>query len=135
MLNLVKTTLYSVPSTYVTKKFPSADETVYMAMGQVLMAATNEYGQYKGSYPFFAEFPGSQLIEPYKQTTITLSGEMVDSSLYTFNWQIEGDEAMQTGTQAVIKVTKAGLFDISFHAYEVATGAYKSTFKTKLISK
>ncbi len=95
----------------------------------------NEYGAYKGSYPWFSDYPGSQLVEPYKETTITLTGPAVHSGNYNFLWTIEGEDGeVHSGAKEVVKFTKAGLFKIEVHVFD-SSDNYMYTYQTTLISK
>lgn len=114
--------------------YPSEDEIVSISSNEMFMEATNEYGQYNGIYSYFANYPGAQLIEPYKESTITLKGPLVDAGTNYFLWQIEGDEGYKTGTSNTYTVTRSGIIPVSFHVYD-ASGTYQSTFSTTLIAK
>lgn len=105
----------------------------------VHIVASNEYGVFRGQYPFFDVYAGSQLIEPFKQTTITLHGSLVESGLYTFQWQLnQGPVSAMSAVGAarvILSVSSPGLFDFSLHFFTKEEGKYVGTYKTTLISR
>ena len=132
-----KITSESTTSLLFSTKFvlPTPTEIVLTSPGQLMMEASNEYGVYKVTYPYFAEFPGSQFVEPFKSTTIKLSGSLVASGSFTFRWRIDGDDTVYTDSEVTVKLAKTGLIPVSVHAFDVENGNYVGTFKTMLISK
>jgi hypothetical protein len=62
--------------------------------------ATNEYGHFTGPYPWMETSPGMQLVEPYKDSTLTLRGNYVDAGIYKFNWIIEDYDTTEWSTDA-----------------------------------
>jgi hypothetical protein len=93
------------------RKFPRTTATLSADITQVLITASNEYGVFSGPYPWMADVAGTQLVEPYKDTTLTLSGTYVDAGIYTFNWIIDGVDTSEfdaTETTQTIMMTKPG---------------------------
>ena len=50
------------------------------------ITASNEYGVFQGPYPWLNDIPGSQLVEPMKQTLLKLGGSAVERTDVTYNW-------------------------------------------------
>jgi hypothetical protein len=49
--------------------------------------AINEYGLFSAPYPFLQE--GELLIEPYKNTSLELSGDLVESAEHQYRWKFD----------------------------------------------
>ena len=59
-----------------------AEDTIVAITSEMYVEASNEYGVFEREfYPWLEDIAGSQIVEPYKQTTLTLTGSLVDSSL------------------------------------------------------
>ena len=73
-----------------------------LAVRELSIVATNEYGKFSGPYPWLQSIAGSQVIEPYKLTNLTLDGELYkkskESSGYTFAWYFVGAKSISGGT-------------------------------------
>lgn len=98
------------------------------------ITAENEYGQYGGKYSWLNDVEGSQLVEPYKTTTLTAGGPKVASSNgYSWTWTTSYDDTVYTGSSIDIVFTKTGVFSVTL------TGKSSTmddvTFTTNLISK
>jgi hypothetical protein len=78
----------SKPSTVVKATFYKDPAVNYVSTQFISVTATNEYGQFTAPYAWMKDVEGTQLVEPYKDTTLTLSGDMVNSGLYTFFWSL-----------------------------------------------
>lgn len=103
------------------------------------LITSNEYGVFRAPYPWLTADPGAQLVEPYKLTTLTLSGSAVDSGLYSFLWNIIGldhDFVDDSSVQGVI-FTSTQNYTISVHAYLLtdSTQTPVLSYSTLLISK
>jgi hypothetical protein len=129
----VQPVIYSgaTPS-YDKQVLPSAEQIHAVESVLSKIVATNEYGQYSGPYPFFDDFPGSQLIEPYKMTSIRAVGE--GDIGYRYLWEIEGQDGIIYGNPIKLQINSTGFFSLKVHAYG-EDDSYQATFSTTLISK
>jgi Common central domain of tyrosinase len=118
---------------------------VYGKAVSIAIVATNEYGQFaqKEYYPWMNEVPGTQLVEPYKETALTLVGSVLNSgATYNWKWTIEnfnedGSSWMKEGkfqTTQKLTFTKTGIFNITIEAQDTA-GHVAHTYSTRLICK
>ena len=57
---------------------------------QLAITATNEYGKFSAPYPWLDSVEGSQIVEPYKLTKLSLSGPLFDEAKYVYAWYITG---------------------------------------------
>ncbi len=116
---------------------PLDKDLVLTATGEVSIHAINEYGHFSGPYPYFDELPGAQLVEPYKESTLTVKGSLINTGLYSFVWKLQENGSYSFSTGSKISVTRnvPGLSDVSVHVYDTATNTYVSTYKTFLIVK
>ena len=106
------------------------------------MTASNEYGIFLGPYPWMTQTVGTQLVEPYKNTTLTLSGSSVASGLYVFSWNITGFESEFTAKslgELAIVFQDPKIYNITITAYLASdkncTGTAQYTYSTRLICK
>ena len=135
-----KTTLFASPahSSFAQKLLlPRASDISVVVSGLSLRAA-NEYGPYDGEYSFFHEYPGSQLVEPYKMTTFTLLGSQADADRYRFLWYLEGRENQEPYEGLIVRFKgnpEPGVYALQIDAYDVETGEYAMTYNTHLIVK
>lgn len=53
---------------------------MYFYSDELSISASNEYGSFSAPYPWLYEVSGSQLVEPYRATTLALSGKLLLSS-------------------------------------------------------
>lgn len=113
---------------------PATSDILSAAQGSLLITATNEYGQFTAPYPWMNDVYGTQLIEPYKATTLTLSGTYIDNADYSYVWVIEGQDENLSGAAPVLTLTSVGKYTVDVHAFDSA-GAYVSTFSTLFICK
>lgn len=97
--------------------------------------ARNEYGVFTAPYPYLQEVQGSQIVEPYKQTTITIEGAYVTSDFnINFLWQIEGQDTLFTGPKINIMMQSTGKYEVSVHAFnkaDVYLGSYSTVLWVK----
>lgn len=105
------------------------------------LLASNEYGTFTAPYPWMTDVPGTQLVEPYKITNLTLTGTAVDSGLYSFEWIIKdfnGEMKDGAATQSII-VTETRIYQITVNAYLKADASRSSeaahSYSTRLVSK
>ncbi len=123
-----------VPS-YMLRIAPSSAQLLMSASLLSGLIATNEYGQYNtGNYPFFADYPGSQLIEPYKNTSIEVTGAYSEDASVQYLWVIDGQSSMYVGNPISLTINTTGLFGISVHAYD-SSDNYLASYSSTLISK
>lgn len=107
----------------------------YLTADELYVTATNEYGKFSAPYPWLEEVAGSQLVEPYKTTTLTLTGSLAEDSSNKFVWVVDGFDNQETTTPSVDMVfTTIGNYNIHVHVYS-SEGAYQGTYKTLLINK
>lgn len=117
---------------------------------KIYLTATNEYGSFDGkSYPWMSDVTGTQLVEPYKNTTLTLSGSYVKSK-YTYSWAITNEDTdddnydddsspfigsiSSNASFQTIVFTETGIYKIIIAAVD-STGAVVHTYQTRLICK
>ena len=113
---------------------PDSSHIILASTDDASISSLNEYGAFAGPYPYLTETPGSQMIEPYKASTISLSGKYADDSNYYVKWEVEGDTTLYTGKSVTLTKTKTGTYQIQAHIFHVNDG-YTMTFSTKLFSK
>lgn len=108
------------------------------------VTASNEYGVFTGPYSWLEDVAGSQLVEPYKETTLSLSGSIVDSGLYTFTWKIDdyGHELLNEDSKISRKIilSAAKNYQITIKAYAIDlvgadTDYFAYSYSTLLICK
>lgn len=74
----------------------------------ISLKAINEYGEFTAPYPFLAN--GELLIEPYKSTTISVSGIYASTSGYKFLWDFLGDKSHYEGHHITVSMQTTGNF-------------------------
>ena len=106
------------------------------------MTASNEYGVFLGPYPWMTQIVGTQLVEPFKNTTLSLSGSSVASGLYIFTWDIAGFESEYTAIslgELAIVFQDPKIYNITITAYLASdkncTGTAQYTYSTRLVCK
>lgn len=103
------------------------------------LIASNEYGTFKAPYPWMTDVLGTQLVEPYKTTNLTVTGTAVDSGLYRFEWIIEGfhGKLKDGASSQTIVVTEPKVFPVTINAYlkSDAHSVAALTYSTRLVSK
>jgi hypothetical protein len=100
------------------------------------VVATNEYGPYEGQYTFFDKFPGSQLIEPMKMTTLSVQGQFASRTEYKFRWFLEGREEVEPyeGSEITFKATgKPGIYGLQVDVYKTHGDAYIASYNTHIV--
>ena len=147
---LISTLLILLASS--SKKFTTSEGGIkvqeLVSSSKMSLAATNEYGQFNGkSYPWMKDVEGTQLVEPYKNTTLTLSGSYIKES-YTYVWQItnEDEEINMSYNPTLMNMTstrrstidivlyETGLYKIRIHFYD-SDGELKHSYSTRLVCK
>jgi hypothetical protein len=104
------------------------------SLDELYITASNNYGIFSAPYSFLDDIPGSQIIEPYRDTTISLGGTYTESTTYSYIWKIDGSDKQFFGTSNKIMVTKTGVYDIQIDIYN-AHAKYIASFSTKIICK
>ena len=127
------------------EKYSSIANSTIVATGKysssaISLTASNEYGTFSAPYPWMTDVLGTQLVEPYKESILTLSGSAVDSNLYSFEWIIsdfDGEYDRTAARSQTIIFTDANIYNITINAYltsgDSSTAVY--TYQTRLISK
>ena len=107
------------------------------ADAQIRITASNEYGIYNGPYPWLANV-GSLLVEPYKLTTLSMTGmDSADSSIYyqcTLPANITKVSFNSRRNQCNITATEVGKYNIKVDAFDVSETLIAS-FSAILICK
>jgi hypothetical protein len=95
--------------------------------------ATNEYGQFSGPYDWFEDLAGSQLVEPYKNTTLLLEG-VVESS-HTIKWITNYDRTESyAGNPVNMVFEKPGVYEVEVTVMD-ESGERLAKYSTWLICK
>lgn len=115
-------------------EIPSTDDLLFSPGDEISFVATNEYGQYSGIYPWLDDVPGSQIVEPYKKTTLTASGRLVSKGSSVFFWEIEGKSDIYNGTSLTTKFKDTKVRTATIHAFD-GEGDYQMSYSTLLISR
>ncbi len=104
-------------------------------MNEFSIFATNEYGHFSAPYSFFEDYPGAQLVEPYKKTTISISGSHSKLSEFVFVWKFHGDPVEYTGSEIEITRASTGVYALEVIVARAKSGEYVTTHKTSIIVK
>ena len=127
------------------KKYSTVSDSQIIATGEdafddISLIASNEYGTFSAPYPWMSEVLGTQLVEPYKESILTLSGSAADSKLYSFEWIIsdfDGEYDRNAAKSQTIIFAEPNIHNITINAYLISgdssTAIY--TYQTRLISK
>ena len=118
-------------------------DNVYVAStSEMYVEASNEYGVYDAPYPWLYEVAGTRLIEPYKETSLVLSGSIVtDNADYKYQWSIEyksvaiDNHLAYGGVQQTITLTEPGTYALTVHAVDPTTKTIVAEYSTLLICK
>ncbi len=112
-----------------------SEDTINAQSDEVYVTASNEYGVFERYYPWLDDVAGSQLVEPYKETTLTLSGSLVTSG-YEYSWSIvkyTGELEYNSLTQKVT-LTAPGVYPITVNIID-SKSTIVATYTTLLICK
>lgn len=115
-------------------KIPSDTQKIIASTNDIYLTAMNEYGHFDAPYPWMKDIPGTQLIEPYKTSTLTLTGNYPATEGYSFIWVINDEAIDWNGPVFDLTVPEVGKFPIDIHAYD-KEGNYLATYSTLLVSK
>lgn len=107
------------------------------------ITASNEYGAFTAPYPWMDDVPGTQLVEPYKTTTLSLSGSYAVSGQYSYEWIISGVNEDYTSTSfssktndlnVLIRLHEPGRYAVKINVFD-KSNSYVTTYKTRLVCK
>jgi hypothetical protein len=135
---VVASLCFSSYKTFSSSKVPVQFTTV-IGNKDLLVTATNEYGAYKGPYPWLDNIPGSQIVEPHKLTTLTAISSSSTRSISHYRWSFSDkvvvvQYANSSSRQCNITITELGNHDVTVEAYD-ATNSLISSFSTLLMCK
>lgn len=107
------------------------------AYSQIGITASNEYGIFAAPYPWLAG-GGSQIVEPYKVTTLSVTGmESADSTVH-YQWTLPANltkvNVNSRGNQCNITAAEVGKYYIKVEAFDVSDSLV-ATFSATLICK
>jgi hypothetical protein len=105
-------------------------------VNDIQIIAENEYGIFNAPYPYLVRSPNSVLIEPYRNTTLTVTGMYTESNEYYFKWVISGDKSFEMvydGPKITVLLEITGIYDMSLHVYN--SEGYLTTFASKIYCK
>ena len=120
----------------ITRYFASRESTT---TADLYIMAFNEYGSFSAPYSWLDTVSGSQIVEPYKETTLSLNGAYASGS--TFKWALaypsEDEPSTWTGSDAkeVLTLTEPGSYSITVEAFDVKTGSFRGRYTTLLMVK
>jgi hypothetical protein len=113
--------------------FDDTDIIAGKSSSELYFKASNEYGVYETKYPWFDDYKGSQLVEPYKNTTMTAHGTMTrNAQIY---WKFPDLGLNFTGETISHIFEQTGMFSVHIEAVEEATGKLRGRIQTYVISK
>jgi hypothetical protein len=116
-----------------------AQFTTVVGNKDLLVTATNEYGAYKGPYPWLDNIPGSQIVEPHKLTTLTAIGSSPTRSISYYRWSFSDKVVVEryansSSRQCNITIIELGNHNVTVETYD-ATDTLISSFSTLLMCK
>lgn len=114
-----------------------AKVTTLVTDSQIGVTASNEYGIYNGPYPWLAT-AASQLVEPYKVTTLSVTGiDTADSSFY-YKWTLPSNLTTASVDTRLnkcnITATEVGKYNIKVEAFD-ASDTLIASYSALLICK
>ena len=128
----------------VNKTFDGQSENTLQLSRGFTVRATNEYGYYDGSnYPWMSEISGTQLVEPYKSTLLTLNGLEADDE-FVYSWTIVNENGLNSTKDFVNQNESSNTLSLVFqnagiYALNVllanTTGYVKYSYSTRLVCK
>ena len=115
----------------------------------LVVEASNEYGVFtsREAYPWLdTPVPGSQLVEPYKVTTLAVSAALegsdaiyvwaIDSSSGAAVETVRSDDPSQLkGASVAVKFTATGIYPLTVTRYDATTGAVTAATTVNLVCK
>jgi len=136
------------PSTNLSRVKPSFDRDMpsdniikdLVTSNDITISASNEYGKFTADYPWMKDVQGTQLLEPYKMTELTLSGSytLTDDTKYILVISGIDDETYKytqyfNEEKVYITLKQVGKYDVSLHVF--GGGGYLATYNTRFICK
>jgi len=127
----------------------SWDKAAAAAAASLSVTASNEYGVFasREAYPWLdSPTPGSQLVEPYKVTTLAVSAALEDTDAF-YVWTIDSssgaavetvrsdDPSQLKGASVAVKFTATGIYPLTVTRYDALTGAVTATTTINLVCK
>ena len=128
----------------VNKTFDGESEDASQSSRGFTVRATNEYGYYDGSnYPWMSEISGTQLVEPYKSTLLTLNGLETDDE-FVYSWTIVNENGLNNTKDFVNQNESSNTLSLVFQNAGIysldillsnTTGYVKYSYSTRLVCK
>ena len=142
---IVVMSIFLLDGTKTTKTFETGSQNVLQSSSRSFaVRATNEYGFYDGSkYPWMSDISGTQLVEPYKSTLLTLNG-LAASDEFSYSWTIANENGLTDKTDFVNQIKNSNTLSVVFQNAGIyslnvlltnSTGAVKYSYSTRLICK
>ena len=105
-------------------------------IGETLtFTAKNEYGTLNVPNAFSKMFPYSKMIEPYKDTVLSITGYYTSmSTMPELKWRIEGYDELFNGSSITIFVKNTGIFNLNIKSFD-KNGKEIASMDATLISK
>lgn len=105
---------------------------------QLRIIASNEYGVFEGPYPWLEDVLGSQIVEPYKLTELTIASSIAADFPVHYKWQFSDDVVPDSSVlcdeQCSITLTKVGNHNVTVNAFD-SEDHLVASFSTLLICK
>ena len=121
-----------IPNDFVKMSF---NETKYFSTDDLYIESSNEYGVFSAPYPWMDDVDGTMFVEPYKKSTLIISGDYLDEDKYYYFWTIEGKNSEYSGSSLELTLTHTGYFDLNVEIYTQDSGEYVGTYYTKVVCK
>jgi hypothetical protein len=142
---IVVMSIFLLDGTKTTKTFETGSQNVLQSSSRSFaVRATNEYGYYDGSkYPWMSDISGTQLVEPYKSTLLTLNG-LAASDEFSYSWTIANENGLTDKTDFVNQTKNSNTLSVVFQNAGIyslnvlltnSTGAVKYSYSTRLVCK
>jgi hypothetical protein len=142
---IVVMSIFLLDGTKTTKTFETGSQNVLQSSSRSFaVRATNEYGYYDGSkYPWMSDISGTQLVEPYKSTLLTLNG-LAASDEFSYSWTIANENGLTDKTDFVNQIKNSNTLSVVFQNAGIyslnvlltnSTGAVKYSYSTRLVCK
>lgn len=105
---------------------------------QLRIVASNEYGVFKGPYPWLEDIVGSQIVEPYKLTELIITSSTSADYPMHYKWSFSDDVIANSSVlcdeQCSITLTKVGNHNVTVNAFN-SEDHLVASFSTLLICK
>lgn len=120
----------------ITKYFGSRSSTTTT---DLYIQASNKYGTFSAPYPWLDSTPGTQLVEPFITSKLTVTGAFASGSTYqwTLDYPSSSDGMEWSGTSTVQEVTLTvpGSYSLSLEAFDAKTGSFRGRYTTLVVCK